>query len=255
MPDDVTASIRNLLARLAQEQRRSAERTGRSLHPPADGKVDLSAVCQELLAFTRESAGEYVRSVLSLHQEYNRARNDLSRVYLDRLTNRLLTAAGTTSVPGQQVEVALTGPIGAEVSAPFLIKNDQVQPEEITFIVSEFSDLRGQAPFRPPLRVDPPHLLLQPGAQAVVTLHLQLVSQLFEPGTLYRATVTVQGRDLELVLHALAYPPTPAAAASTSPAGARPATVAEQPRRRRTKPTSARTRAPRSEDGRSHNAG
>jgi hypothetical protein len=253
MQDDVATSIRNLLAKLAEEQRRSADWTdqlGRSL---ARGQPDLSVVSHELLAFMRESAGEYSRSLLSLRYDYSKARHQLSRQYIDRLANRILRAAtgagASATIPGQRAEVALTGPVGGQASAPFLIKNDQAQPEEITFIVSEFSDLSGQPPFRPPLRLDPPQLLLNPGEERVVTLQLQLLPELFVPGRLYRTIVTVRGRNLELLVHALAYQPTSAETLPTTPDNGSVASAAGQPRRRSARSAVARARGAQKQEG------
>jgi hypothetical protein len=258
MQDDVATSIRNLLTKLAEEQRRSADLTDQLGRHLARSQPDLSVVSHELQAFIRESAGEYTRSLLDLRNDYNKARNQLSRQYIDRLANRLMRAAagagGSPTVSGQRAEIALTGPVGGQATAPFLIKNDLAQPEEITFIVSEFSDLTGQPPFRPPLRLDPPQLPLNPGEERVVTLYLQLLPELFVPERLYRAIITVHGRDLELLVHALAYRPTPT---ETPPTETPPTmsndeslvTAPRQPRRRSAQPAVTRARGPRKQEG------
>ena len=140
---------------------------------------------------------------------------------------------------GYRAEIALTGPVGGEASAVFVVENAQSRLEEITFLVSEFVDMAGQGPFRPPLSIDPPRLALRPETEAEVIIRLPLLAELFIPGRLYRATVTVRGQDLELVLHALAYeateeaavPPAakPAPDASGAPAWCYRAPAADQP--------------------------
>lgn len=213
MPSDASSSIRDLSATLAREQLRTADRFSELLRQMASRQVDTTTVVQEAGRFARESAGEYARNRLALSFGYRLALLDLSRQFGDRLLDRLLRSAeqADAAVAEQQrAEIALTGPLGAEASAPFAIENVQRHPEKISFVVSEFTDTAGQAPFRPPLRLEPPQLTLAPGEEAVVTLHLPLLPELFVPGRLYRAKVLVSGHDLVLALTALAYQPTPA---------------------------------------------
>lgn len=211
---DTRTSIRDLSARLAREQLRSADRYSELLRAIARRRLDPAAAGQEVLRFARESAGDYARNLLALSFGYRVAVLDLSRQYGDRLLERLLRASGSAGLTAEahhRAEIVLSGPLGGEAAAPFVIQNEQSQPVDISFIVSEFTDTAGQAPFRPPLRLEPPTLTIGPGAEGLVTLHLPLLRELFLPGRLYRATVLVRGHDLKLVLHALAYePPVPA---------------------------------------------
>jgi hypothetical protein len=206
MQDDSATYIRNLVRRLG-DQRQPADRFLDLLRGVSRAEPNLATVAQAFLAFTKESTGDYLRGLARIEQNSRKARNDLSREYGSGLLNRLhATSAGPTGeADHQEAEVTLTGPIGGRATAPFVIENVQTQQVEITFIVSEFTDLSGHAPFRPPLRIEPKYLLLGPGEKSVVTLHLPLLAELFVPGRLYQATVTVRGPQLELLLHALAY--------------------------------------------------
>jgi hypothetical protein len=215
MPSDAGSSIRDLSAGLARDQLRSADRFSELLRRMASRQLDTTAVGQEAVRFAGEAAGEYVRSRLALSVGYRLALLDLGRQYGDRLLDRLLRSAERADADvaeQQRAEITLTGPLGGEASAPFAIENVQQRPESIYFIVSEFTDTAGQAPFRPPLRLEPLQLTLAPGEEALVTLHLPLLPELFVPGRLYRAKVVVRGHDLELYLNALAYQPAPDAA-------------------------------------------
>ncbi len=217
MPSENGSSIRDLSARLAREQLRSADRFSELLRRMASGQTDTTKVGQEALRFARESAGDYARSLLALGLGYRLALLDLSRQYGDRLLERLMHVAEPADADAEhrRAEITLTGPLDTEASAPFAIANDQPHPETISFIVSEFTDTAGQSPFRPPLRLEPSQLTLAPGEEGLVTLRLPLLSELFVPGRLYRAKVLVRGHELELALTALAYRPTPATAERT----------------------------------------
>jgi len=211
MPSETGSSIRELSARLAKEQLRSADRFSELLRQMASRQLDTTAVGQEAVRFARESAGDYVRSLLGLSLGYRLALLDLSRRYGDRLLERLLRVAEPVEAAAEQrrAELTLTGPLDTEASASFAIANDQPHPEKISFIVSEFTDTAGQGPFRPPLRLEPPQLTLAPGEEKLVTARLPLLSGLFTPGRLYQAKVLVRGHELELLLTALAYQPAP----------------------------------------------
>lgn len=244
MPSDAGSSIRDLSARLARDQLRSADRFSELLRRMASRQLDTTAVGQEAVRFAREAAGEYVRNRLALSVGYRLALLDLGRQYGDRLLDRLLRSAEEADTPvaeQQRAEITLTGPLGGEASAPFAIENVQQQAERIYFIVSEFTDTAGQAPFRPPLRLEPPQLTLAPGEEALVTLHLPLLAELFVPGRLYRARVVVRGHDLELYLNALAYQPAAAVAERGRPsqsnrAAGRAARRPKRPRATRPRP-------------------
>jgi hypothetical protein len=251
--DDDATTARTFGAGSDDRQRQSANRINELLRRLSDGQLDLAAVGQELLTFARESAGGYLDGLKAAGDEHRQALRDLNRSYGDHLFDRLLSGRG----PGGQVsaaaehwaEIALTAPVGGEASAVFVVENAQSFLAEITFLVSEFVDMSGQEPFRPPLRIDPPRLALRPEEEAEVTIRLPLLAELFIPGRLYRATVTVRGQDLKLVLHALAYEPTDHAAAppdakSAPDASGDPPSAPRRPRRA-SRSAAGRTAAPR----------
>jgi len=228
------------------QQRRSANRVNELLRRVSDGQLDLASLGQELLTFAKESGRGYLDGLKTVGDDHRQALRDLNRSYGDRLLDQLLIGPGhggqmSAAAAGHQAELALTGPLGGEASAVFVVENAQTRPEEITFLVSEFVDMSGQEPFRPPLSIDPPRLALRPEEEAEVTIRLPLLAELFIPGKLYRGTVMVRGQDLELVVHALAYKPTERSAA---PPGPNPAPDASAPRRaRRTSRSAAPSRA------------
>lgn len=234
MSDDDVTTARTFGAGSGDPHRQSADRVNELLRRLSDRQLGLAAVGQELFTFARESARGYLDGLKAVGDDHRQALRDLNNSYGDRLLDRLLSGRGpggqVPAAAGYRAEIALTGPVGGEASAVFVVENAQSRLEEITFLVSEFVDMAGQGPFRPPLSIDPPRLALRPETEAEVIIRLPLLAELFIPGRLYRATVTVRGQDLELVLHALAYeateeaavPPAakPAPDASGAPAGA-----------------------------------
>lgn len=255
MSDDDATTARTFGAGSDDRQRQFANRANELLRQLSDGQLGLAAAGQELLTFARESASGYLDGLKAVGDDHRQALRDLNRSYGDRLLERLLSGRGpggqVSAAAEHQAEIALTGPVDGEAKAVFVVENAQSRPEEITFLVSEFVGMSGQEPFRPPLSIDPPRLALRPEEEAEVTIRLPLLAELFIPGRLYRATVTVRGQDLEFVLHALAYEPTEQAAA---PPGAKPAPdasgdPASAPRRprRASRSAASRTRKPRGE--------
>ena len=139
----------------------------------------------------------------------------------------------------------------------FVVENAQSRLEEITFLVSEFVDMAGQGPFRPPLSIDPPRLALRPETEAEVIIRLPLLAELYPRQALW-ATVTVRGQDLELVLHALADEATEEAAvppaANRLPTPAAPPPVLSGRPRRTSRSAAERTAASRGRKPRSEAA-
>lgn len=215
MPDDgrdVGKWIQELSARLVTDQLRSLERYAELLQRVTRGELNERTVRQEYVRFARDNVAAYVRSLASLSVSYQNALLDLGRAYEDRFLDRVLKqerhAGAGPSGRGRRVEVALSAPVGEEASAAFVIENERVEPAEVSFIVSEFTGPDGEAPFRPPLRLEPPRFTIGPRQEQKVTLRLPLLADLFLPGQPYSATVAVRGYDeLELALSVLAQQP------------------------------------------------
>jgi hypothetical protein len=208
MPDDgrdVGRWIQQLSARLITDQLSSLERYAELLQRVARGELNEKTVRQEYLRFARENVAGYVRNLAALTVNYQNALLDLGRAYEDRFLDRVLKQDGHADAgpggPDKRVEILLSAPIEEEASASFVIENERLDPAEISFIVSEFTGPDGEAPFRPPLRLEPPRFRLGPREEQKVTLRLPLLADLFLPGQPYSATVAVRGYgELELAL-------------------------------------------------------
>jgi hypothetical protein len=104
-----------------------------------------------------------------------------------------------------QTHIALNGQIGQDAIQSFVMTNEQPEPDEVSFAVSEFSSPGGQTSFRPPLSILPPRFTLTRQNPRCVVLKLPLLKDLFVPGLPYTATISVQCRDpLEISLNVVA---------------------------------------------------
>lgn len=227
MPDDgrdLGRWIQELSARLISEQLRSLERYAELLQRVVRGDLNEKTVRQEYVRFARENVAGYVRSLASLSVSYQNSLLDLGRAYEERFLDQILNHEGHAgdgpAGRARRVEIPLSAPIGEEASAAFVIENERSEPAEISFIVSEFTGPDGAAPFRPPLRLEPPRFSLGPREEQKVMLRLPLLADLFLPGQPYSAVVAVRGYgELELALTVLAQQP--AARADSPPKRAR----------------------------------
>ena len=95
----------------------------------------------------------------------------------------------------------LRAPIGEDAVGSFVLQNKRSDPADISFIVSEFSGPDDGPLFRPPVRITPPRFSMSPRSEQAVEIRVPVLSDLFEPGKPYTATVAVRGQEaLELVL-------------------------------------------------------
>jgi hypothetical protein len=201
--------VREMSARLAMEHFLSADRLSELLRRMARGQISAAAVGRNVVQFARESAGDYGRNVLGLSLSYPLALLGLGRDYGDRLLDRILGGEsmdlGKSARPSQHPEMTLTGQLGESASATFAIANDRPGPVEISFIVSEFTDGQRLASFRPPVQLSPSRLMIAPGHEEEVTLDLKLLPELFNPGTVYRATLLARDQDPTVEIYAIAH--------------------------------------------------
>ncbi len=87
--------------------------------------------------------------------------------------------------------------------------------------MSEFWGPPGTAPFRPPLRLQPPRFVLGRSESQLVSARLPLVAGLFATNQRYGATLTVQKRDaFDLTIEVIVAAPPDAPGPSTgAPSG------------------------------------
>jgi hypothetical protein len=232
-PPDFYQWLRDLTERSVADQARALQRYNELMQRVLRGELTGPQVSEEYTRFAREQSTRYANDLTQLSLGYYSALLELGRSYSDHFYDRVLRsqpppappAAGAARAP-RQVSLALQGAAGEEAALSFVIENKHSTPAEISFVVSEFVDAAGGDPFRASLRFQPEQFALGAHEEAVVTLRLSVLPELFVPGHHYRSTVVVRGYDeLELVLNLTV----PAARASTDQPVAEPPAPAESP--------------------------
>jgi predicted flap endonuclease-1-like 5' DNA nuclease len=164
--------------------------------------LNQNEIKDEYLSFARSETTRYVNDLTKLGLSFYNALLELNSNYNDRFFTHV---AGNGTRPGehtaaQRVEVALRGSVGADIVKSFVVENKLAETADISFLISEFVNVRSQHEhFRPPLQMEPPRFSLRPGEERVVTLRLPLLAQQFVPGQQYMGTVVVRGQQ-EMIL-------------------------------------------------------
>ena len=194
--------IQELIKRSATDQMQSMQRFNDLIQRVSRGELNQSEITQEYLSFARSETTRYVNDLTKLGLSFYNALLELNSNYNDRFFSHVTNngpMAGEQAT-AQRVEVALRGKIGTDVTKSFVVENKLAEPADISFIISEFVNVRSQHErFRPPLQMEPPRFSLRPGEERVVTLRLPLLAQYFVPGQQYAGTVVGRGQQ-ELIL-------------------------------------------------------
>ena len=201
--------IQELVARAVKEQIQTTQRYSELLQRVARGQVDPKTLRAESARFAREETARFARSLATLSISYFNTLLELSRTHNERFIEQVLgaatqaekgKAASAAPTTSHQVEVELRAPLGQEATTAFVVENKRTSTVELSFLVSEFS-APGSAPFRPPLQIEPPRCVLEPGEEQIVTLRLLLLPELFAPTQPYTARVVVSGgEDMQVIL-------------------------------------------------------
>jgi hypothetical protein len=231
--------MQDLTARSVADQTRALQRYNELMQRVLRGELNNPQLRDEYARFAREEATRYTSDLVQLSLRYYGALLELGRNYSDRFFDQMVPGREPKAPPDntheapakpRQVPLELQGAAGQAAAAGFVIENKRNTPAEISFLVSEFVDSAGGAPFRAPLEIQPAQFYLDPQAEAEVTLRLPLLRELFEPGHHYRATVVVRGYDeLELVLSVHLSRGDEAAAPVSPPYASQPAGKAAEP--------------------------
>lgn len=207
-PNDIGHWIQELTKRSAAEQMRAWQRYNELIQRISRGDLDDQAIREEYMRFAREESQHYARQITALSLQYYTDLVELYRSYTDHFFRMVFREADGVHQPEtqaatqpRQVGMDLHAPSGEVAQGSFVLENKRTESTEISFMISEFIEAGGTTSFRPPLHIQPPRFKLGPREEAVVTLHLPMYRELFEPGKVYTATVVVRGyEDLELVL-------------------------------------------------------
>lgn len=201
-PEDISKWVQELITRATREQVQGLQRLSSLVQRVSSGELDQSQVREELSQFVKNESNRYVEDLTRLGLSFQAALVELNRKYSDRFFESVMGSAfkeqppsnGQASQP-KEVHIHLSGACGETLVRTFTIENKREEEETVNFLISEFSDAQAALAFRPPLQVQPARLLLRPGEERNVTLRLPLLSELFEPGGIYFATIIARGRN------------------------------------------------------------
>lgn len=210
-PEKTGARFQELAVNAGAEMMRSLQRYSELLQRLAGGDMDDGAARQVCALYLRDETERYFRGLAEVSTGYYGALLELSSIYnppfFEQATGR---TQRRTTAPSQSPigAIELHGSLGAEVASTFRVSNTSNSNEEITFVVSEFTGPPGMAPFRPPLRLQPPRFVLAPSESQIVRVCLPLVAGLFIPNQRYSAVLTVRKRDsFDLTINVTAITP------------------------------------------------
>jgi hypothetical protein len=197
-PEEIGERIQDLTVRFGAEIMRALQRYNELLQRFASGELDETAARDAYAQFLRDESARYLRSVTEVGTGYYDALLELTSIYnppfFEQVFHQARRRQQSPSRPHGGI-VELRGSLGDEAVSAFRIENASNHGEEISFVVSEFSGPPGTAPFRPPLRLQPPRFTLDPSQSQVVTVCLPLVAGVFVPDQRYTAVLTTRKRD------------------------------------------------------------
>src|SRR5512132_1585573 len=126
------------------------------------GEISEQQFREGCLSFAREKTDSYLRELGQLSLNYYSSLHQLSRAYADQFFERVLQDQSERGrrEPDRQprrIELPLRGPVNQEARASFAIENKRSEPADISFLLSEFTEVGGGSAFRPRLEFEPPH--------------------------------------------------------------------------------------------------
>jgi len=196
--EEIGERIQDLTVRFGAEIMRSLQRYNELLQRFASGELDETAAREAYVRFLRDESARYFRSVAEMGTGYYDALLELTSIYNPPFFEQALhwgrPPQQAASRPQRGI-IELRGSVGDEAVSAFRVDNASNDSEEISFAVSEFTGPPGSAPFRPPLRLEPPRFVLERSQSQLVTVCLPLVAGLFVPDQRYTAVLTAQRRD------------------------------------------------------------
>ncbi len=169
---------------------------GETVRDVATGKVSYANLAERASTVAREEGGAYARALAQAYLDYWGRVLEVTGDFGRRLTTENATtsrakANGHGARPGR-AELAFTGREGEVVARAFVVENNQPQPVDVSFEVSEFVADGGDARLRPALDIEPAEFHLEPGTEQVVTCRLTLEPG-FDPHRPHDALLRVMG--------------------------------------------------------------
>jgi hypothetical protein len=215
-PYDVRRLAEDLTARVLADQASIAQRYQSLLERVGAGEIDPIRLRAEYDALLREHSAQMVNELNSIGAEYYRAVLEIHRRYVDQLLDQLGAARPGTDASGDtdgaespvaaRGEISMSGRLGEDVTASFVVENPDDDDGQVRFFVSPVVAADGSE--CGPIEVQPTQLALAPGASAEVVARVFLDPERFGVGGQYEGGILARGtRDFEVTVHILVEPP------------------------------------------------
>jgi hypothetical protein len=175
------------------------------LEKVATGKLSPAAVQEYARKFMNERALVLARDAGDAQMRFYDSLIQLNQQFIENLFAGLVDES-SAGAGNESVEVNLAGPPGSRVSASLIVENNAEQPSEVNCRVSEFKNVDGTGlPFRAPLEVAPSHFRLGAGETRKVSVHLNLVPEMFVPGRIYSAPLFISQNEQTILVRVIAH--------------------------------------------------
>ncbi len=166
---------------------------GETLRDLAAGKVSYNNLAERVTSVARDEGGAYARSLAQAYLDYWGRVLDVSSDFRQRMATGAASASvRTAGTRAGRAEMEFTGRAGDEITRAFVVENNQPEPVEVSFEVSEFVAEGDGTRLRPPLAIEPASFHLEPGKEQVVTCRLTFEAG-FAPHRPHDALLRVMG--------------------------------------------------------------
>lgn len=197
-PNDFVRSLQELITNSASDQIRASRQFNELVQSIARGELDNREASERIRQFLTHTTSQYINDLSRLTISFFQALRAVNRHYSDHFFDQVMGDAfqdGDDDGTLRRVDMPVSAVVGEDVQRSFVIENRQDRACEVSFAVSEFSEVGGASSFRAPLQLQPARFTLRPGEEQVVILTLPLLPELFAPGRRYEASVLVRGHD------------------------------------------------------------
>jgi hypothetical protein len=215
-PYDVRRLAEELTARVLSDQASIAQRYRSLLDRVSAGEIDPIRLRAEYDALLHERSAQLVSELNAIGAEYYRAILEINRRYVDELLDQLGAPSPTSEAPdgggagastAAHGEISMSGQLGEEVTASFVVENPEDSDGQVRFFVSDVVGPDGRT--CGPVEVQPTQLSLTPGSSAEVLARVSLDPARYAVGGRYEGSILARGsRDFEVTVHILVEPPT-----------------------------------------------
>ncbi len=158
----------------------------------AAGKVSYTNLAERVTSVARDEGGAYARSLAQAYLDYWGRVLDVSSDFRQRMATGAASASvRTAGTRAGSAELEFTD-VGRRITRAFVVENNQPEPVEVSFEVSEFVAEGDATRLRPPLAIEPAAFHLEPGKEQVVTCRLTFAAD-FAPHRPHDALLRVMG--------------------------------------------------------------